>query len=424
MRKPLRDKGGKSAVSKPAFFPAPVQGWYVGANLADAPAGTAYLLENAFPQLDHLRIRGGSSSFATGLGSPVRSLFTWVGGANSKMFAAAGGKIYDASNAGAVGAAAISGQTSDYWESVQFSPTGSTSRVLIVNGVDAPQNFDGATWSTAPAITGMAGVPAFASSFKSRLFLSASNSLNLYYLGLAAIGGAATLFEMGGIFKLGGSILCHGTWAIDASSGVYESFVVVTTEGEVAMLTGDGPSNWVVSGTYKVSRPLGKRCLMKAGGDLAIMTEDGIVPLSKVQQLDQVALQNVAVTKPIAPHWRDTVVSRTGLQGWQITIWPLQSMGIIAVPSTSADVNFQYVANVRTGAWARYTGWDGLCFCVYGNNLYFGTSGGVVMQGEVLGSDNGSAYTMTVFPSYTDLSAPGYRKQVKMARALVQCPTR
>jgi hypothetical protein len=75
---------------------------------------------------------------------------------------------------------------------------------------------------------------------------------------------------------------------------------------------GDTATPWKLSGLYKISKPLGKRCLMKAGGDLAIMTEDGIVPMSKVTSLDQVALQNAAVTAPIAPAWRDAVLGPSG----------------------------------------------------------------------------------------------------------------
>src|SRR5258708_25671776 len=37
---------------------------------------------------------------------------------------------------------------------------------------------------------------------------------------------------------------------------------------------------WTLKGLYKISKPLGRRCILKAGGDIAIMTEDGIVPMS------------------------------------------------------------------------------------------------------------------------------------------------
>jgi hypothetical protein len=115
----------------------------------------------------------------------VDSLLVWVGPAGSKMFAAGNGSIWDVTTPGAVGAAAISGQTSDYWEAVQFSPTGDTSRVLIVNGLDAPQNYDGSVWATAPAITGLSAQPSFAWAYKNRIYVIENNTLNVWYLGLS-----------------------------------------------------------------------------------------------------------------------------------------------------------------------------------------------------------------------------------------------
>jgi hypothetical protein len=142
--------------------------------------------------------------------------------------------------------------------------------------------------------------------------------------------------------------------------------------------------------------------------------------MSKVMTLDQIALQNEAVTKPIAPAWRDAVIARQGMSGWQITTWPLQSMGIITLPKTNAGDRTQFVANVRTGAWARYLGWDANCFAVYNNALYYGTSDGRVMQAETGGQDDGANYTWTVFPSYSHLGTPALTKHVKMVRPRIK----
>ena len=76
-------------MSRTKFLPAPTKGWYVGANLADAPEGTAYILDNAFPQLDYVRMRGGSVSYATGMASAnVSTLIPYNAAASSKFFAA------------------------------------------------------------------------------------------------------------------------------------------------------------------------------------------------------------------------------------------------------------------------------------------------------------------------------------------------
>lgn len=406
-------------VAKPYQLPAPTKGWVVGTNIADAPEGSCYLLENAFPQLNYVRVRGGSAAWATGMGAhAVRTLMPWYSGASSKLFAVANGNIYDATSTGAVGAAVLSGLGSSYLNYVQFQGLGS-SHLFAVNGVDTPKQWNGTAWVT-PAITGT-GTAVFShvTTFKNRLFFVEANSLNIWYLATNAVAGAATVFPMQGVFRFGGSILCTGSWAIDSTSGIYDSFIVVTTEGEVAMYDGSDPASWSLKGTYKISRPLGVNCMSKAGGDVMIMTEDGIVPMSKVQTLDQIALQNVAVTQPIQPEWIKSVIDRTGYTGWQVTLWSLQSMAIINLPKVNSADKTQFVVNARTGAWARYVGWDANCFAVFNNKLFYGSSDGRVMQAEVGSADDGANYTATIFPSFTSLGGGVNHKQLRMVHPYI-----
>jgi hypothetical protein len=425
MLKPLRSKAAARApVSEPAFLPAPTKGWYVGANLADAPAGTAYVLDNAFPQLDYIRMRRGSAAYATGMTSAaVSALMPYTSGSASKLFAVCSGSIFDVSSAGAVGAAAVTGlNSSATFEYVQFTNT-ATTWLMAVNGVDAAQLYNGSAWVTAPAITGLTGGNlAQVWVCKNRVYGVQTSSLSAWYLGLSSLGGAATQLDLSGIFKYGGSLLCGTEWAISSNSGLYQVNVFITTEGEVAIYDGlfPGDTSWAIKGLYKISKPLGRRCFIRAGGDLAIMTEDGIIPMSQVMTLDQIALQNKAITAPIAPAWRRAVLDRTGQTGWQLLLWPLESMGIVNLPKSNAGDRTQFIANARTGAWARYQGWDANCFAVYNNNLYYGTSDGRVMQAETGGQDDGGNYTMTIFPSYNSLKAAASRKFVKMVRPRVQ----
>lgn len=429
MRSALRQKSsnGKTnrlPTSKATFLPAPTKGWYVGDNLATPPKGTAYVLNNAFPQLDYVRMRGGSLAYATGMANAsVNTLIPYVSASSSKFFAVCNGSIFDVSSAGPVGAAAVTGlNSSAYMEYMQFTNTGAT-WIIAVNGVDAAQLYNGSAWVTAPAITGLSGGNlAFVWPFKNRIYGVQAASLSAWYLGVNSIGGAATQFDLSGIFKYGGYLLCGTSWAISSNSGLYEVCVFITSEGEVAIYDGLNPADtaWTLKGLYKIAKPLGRRSILKAGGDIAIMTEDGIIPMSSAMSLDQIALQNVAVTKPIAPAWRDAVVARQGLPGWQITTWPLQSMGIINLPKTSAGDATQFIANVRTGAWAKYLGWDANCFSVYNNALYYGSSDGRVMQAETGGQDDGKNYTWTVFPSYTDLGSPANTKHIKLIRPRMQ----
>lgn len=493
---PLRAKSTQKAqIAKLASLPAPTSGWYVGDNMAQPPPKTAVILDNAFPQLDYVRVRGGSQQWSNGLGGSVTTLLTWTNGVNSHMFAVSNGNLYDVSAPGLITTGPeISGLASSYLVSCQFEGYNGTYLVAVTGG-DPVHIYDGTGWdrtisdtgtltngsdvvtgltSTSQMQVGMAlsgtGIPAnttiasvdtstqitmsapatasgahpltfyvnapitgysgvgfsYVWSYKGRLYFVDGQTMNAYYLGLASIGGPATLYPLGAFFKWGGYIIAGATWAIDSTAGAFLSNVFISSEGEVLMFGGDYPeaANWTQAGQYKISRPLGNRCLMQAGGDLLIMTEDGIVAMSQVMTLDQVALENVAATKPIQPAWRNAVIARQGSPGWQITPWPLQSMAIVNLPKQSTTDFTQYVSNSRTGAWCRYLGWDANCWAVFDDNLFYGDSQGAVWQAETGGSDAGAFnYTTTIMMAFSALGAPAVVKQIKLVRPYVQAAT-
>jgi hypothetical protein len=144
-------------------------------------------------------------------------------------------------------------------------------------------------------------------------------SLDAWYLPGSAIGGAISKYPMAPIFKRGGQLIAGGTWSIQLAGGLQFANVFITDQGEVAIFSGTTPAlSWTQQGVYQVSPVLGGRPLLQAGGDLAIMTTDGITAISQVQTTDEIALQNTAVTIAIGPAWKDAVQARLGQVGWQI----------------------------------------------------------------------------------------------------------
>jgi hypothetical protein len=426
----------RSQISQSRTIVAPIKGWYVGSPLALAPDQTAVLLENAFPEIDFVRARGGAAPFATGMPvAPVNTLMPYRAAGGYKMFAACNGGIYDVSNTGPVGAPLVTGlNPSAPFSYIQFSATGQQT-LLAANGVDPVQLYNGTSWGTAPAITGLTGSPLnYLWIFQSNIWALQPGSLDAWYLPGSTIGGPISKFPMTPLFKRGGQLIAGGTWSIQTTGGLQFANIFVTDQGEVAIFSGTTPAlSWTLQGVYQISPPLGRRCLLQAGGDLAIMTTDGITAISQVQTTDQIALQNTSVTIAIGPAWKDAVQARLGLTGWQILEWPLKTMVIVNMPQTNSSVNTQFVGNGRTGAWCRYAGWNAQCFEVGGTNLdqlLYGTSDGRVMQGESGGFDDGKPYTMTIFPSFTDMAKTDYgfpslsqsaeRKQTKMVRPRLQ----
>lgn len=237
--------------------------------------------------------------------------------------------------------------------------------------------------------------------FKRRLFFVEKNTLSVWYLPVDSVGGAAVELDLGPVFRKGGVITFGATWSLDSGSGLDDVCIFVTSLGEIAVYEGTDPSSastWSLVGVYDIAPPLNKHAYFKAGGDLAILTADGIIPVSAALKQDRAALQAAAISYPIEDAWK-TAVANTISTSFPIspTLWQQQSMLLIGVPEANATA---FVANARTGAWCRFTGWDVRCGVVSNEILFFGTNAGEVMQAEDGGNDNGVQYTGIYVPKF------------------------
>jgi hypothetical protein len=242
--------------------------------------------------------------------------------------------------------------------------------------------------------------------FKRRLFFVKKNSLSAFFLPVDSIGGAASEIPLGAVFRRGGTLLFGATWSLDSGSGLDDVCIFVSSLGEIAVYEGTDPSSastWALTGVYDIDAPLNKHAVFKAGGDLAILTSDGIIPVSEALRKDRAALQAVAVSYPIEDEWKSAVANATGSFPVTPTLWQSQAMLMIGVPGTEGVA---FVANARTGAWCRYTGWDVRCGAVASDLLFFGSDDGIVYKGESGGTDAGSAYVARYVPKFSDLGTP------------------
>lgn len=298
-------------------------------------------------------------------------------------------------------------------------------------GGEAQVNGD--YFSAAPGVTFPDGLSTADMSYvwvyKNRLWFAQKNSLNAWYLDqVDAIGGAATVFPLDGVLGRGGALLFGQGWSLEggAEGGLSEQNVFVSTEGEVATYQGIYPgeaATWSKVGIYRIGKPLGNRAFIRGGGDLAIATSVGLVPLSKAIQLDVTSLNVATVSYGIADAWFDATETRT-MEGWQAELWPEQKMAVIAPPTTQdAPDPVMFVSNSETGAWARFTGWNAKCMEVFEGVLFFGGAEGRVMIANVGGNDEDAAYTGVALPLYTDLGSPASLKVPTAGRAVVRATT-
>jgi hypothetical protein len=398
-------------LARTTSLPAPRRGWVRNENLAKHKPEGATVLENWFPTATGARVRRGSTKYATiGAGAAVGAIMSYLNGNLAKLFAANGSAIYDittVANANVSPAAAVSGLTSGDWSYVQFA-NASGVYLVCVNGADTRQIYDGSAWTTSPSITWSGAAFSHVWAWKQRLFFIEKGTLNAAYLAADALGGTATRLNLGGVFKLGGSLLFGATWSYEsAGSGLADACVFVTTEGEAAIYEGTDPSSastWALKGVYRIGRPLGKNASMKAGGDLAIATDIGLVALSSALTRDQAALNNGAVSYPIEEEWKKEAIQRRAQFSWSVALWPTQQMALVQMPTYSTLSAQCFVVNIQTGAWSLYSGWDTRCLGLFQDRMFFGTSTGTVIEAEVGGSDQGSIYVARYVGLFEDLS--------------------
>lgn len=414
MRAAIRKNISRRAVSRAASIPAPHGGWNTRDSVSDMPETDAIVLENWIPKADKVTLRSGYEEHVTGTGE-VETLMTWDGPTSNKMFGCAGGNIYDVTSAGAVGAAVVTGLANNRFQHVNFS-IASGDYLIAVNGADTVRAYNGTTWSE-PAITGVTYLSQV-NAHKKRLFFVEKDSLSFWYLGIEAIAGAATEFNLGSLCTMGGYLMAMATWSIDGGSGLDDMAVFITSQGETIIYQGDNPGDvnaWSLVGVFRLGRPIGRRCFVKLGSDLIVLTEDGFVPLSASLISDR--SKPIAISDKISPTVNSAFQNYGTLFGWQAVHFPKQGLLLFNIPSTGASV--QYVMNIVNGSWCKFTGMDAHCWAVLGGELYFG--GDTAVYAALTGtSDNGANIPAFIKPAFSYFRSRGRLKAFLMVRPVIE----
>lgn len=412
----------------PKPLPAPVGGLVTSQNIGAMEPGTAIVLSNWFPTRTGISVRGGNRKHATLGSDPVESLMNYVG-TSPAIFAGSGGNITDITSPvdpNTPPTPDVTGQTSNYYSFINFPLTGGN-RMPIANGTDPMQLYDGTTWqqvtdvSVPIAITGVdTSTIIHINAYRNRMYMVEGGSLNVWYLPVDSVGGAAERLSLAGVFTKGGVIQFTATWSSESGAASMQAYLVVmSSEGEAAVFTGAFPESddWALVNVYDISRPLGKNGWFRAGGDIVIATEMGMVPVSAARYKDPGALGMDAVSVKIEPTWKQAAQTRSTIP-WEILKWDDKDAFYVNTPVVGNLPTLTIVGNIKTGAISTYTGWDNRCFGLHNRQMYFGCNDGTVRLAEVGGSDNGMPYIAQTAFAWDHLGAPGWTKSVKQAQAI------
>lgn len=395
----------------------PVMGWNTVLPVDSMKPEWAVKLDNFFPQPGYVELRGGNIEHSdTTESDKIESLMAYhaLAAANDKLFAAVDTKIYDVTGAAS---SSVTGLTNARWQHINFT-TSAGKFLFIVNGADNARTFDGSAWAT-PAITVISSADAIhVASHKNRIWMVLKDSTKGAYLPVDSIAGAAATFEFGTFFTQGGYLNAIGTWTRDGGSGPDDYFVAISSRGQIAVFQGTDPASantWSHVGTYDVGAPIGRRCFLKVGADIAIVTVDGILPMSQVPGIERGAAARIALTANIQPTMNLAARNGAALFGWQLVSYPKGTMAILNVPITLGTFN-QYVMNTITGAWCRFTGMEAYCWENFKDRLFFGGGGGKVFEADVGAGDDGLAINAEMRTAFDYFGERGRQKQWKMCR--------
>ena len=256
--------------------------------------------------------------------------------------------------------------------------------------------------------------------FKNRLWFTQKDTMKIWYLDVTNLGGAATSIDFGGIARNGGYLQAMGTWTLDAGQGADDYAVFVSSMGEVMVYNGTDPSSpttWALKGVWQLGQVFARKCFFKWSGDLLLLTQDGLVPLSSALQSSRLD-PRINLTDKIYYAVSQAATDYYANFGWQINYFASENMLILNIPITNGVE--QYVMHTITKSWARFTGIEAYCWEVSGsNNMYFGGDGyvGLFYQGN---ADNGTNIQAACQQAYSYFDSPGQLKRFTMVRPILQ----
>lgn len=310
------------------------------------------------------------------------------------------------------------------YEAGSYKPYGRTTRLgmgsvttttFTDNGSVSPSGSPPATDSVSKNFIGVVN-------FKGRAIYWSTSFCGFWYAAPGAFQGQLNFFPLDLVFKNGGNVVNVITWSRDNGDGVDDIFAAISSTGEVLTYQGTDPGtalNWSMMGRFQIGRPLGVRGHGRLASTEIILTTDGFMSMDEAIVNQRTAEGNTFAGKIIRAAQNSALQYQANF-GWECFYYPRQGLFIVNVPVVSGGQTEQYIVNVNTGAWCRFTGWNFRTFCVFNDRLYGGSANGNLYLCDTgIGdatvaypyADNGTSVLRTCTTAYLPLN-PGGRFQL------------
>ena len=410
MQARLLNRGVKS---REITLPAPIKGLNKKDPISAMEMLYANEMDNYIPLDGKVELRPGYRLYSTfSGGAKVKTLAAYRYPNYDRFFAFHDTKMYDITNPNEPVDMGISLSTS-YCQTVQYK-----NYLYVLNGLDTPKvfyidsngdehiddwGFSGGNLQATRIIAGAVS--------KEFLWFVEKGSLRVWYVAQAGnISGTLYSFDLAQISKWGGELVAVANWTIDGGTGIDDLTAFITSEGEVLVYAGTNPndaSKWSLKGSYKISKPIGYRCVLPYQGDMVIICQDGYFPFAKALAAANAGDSLLAFSDNI----RGLVIDRTSKnkdkEGWQGIIYNKKGYGIFNVPT--GEQFEQHVINISTGAWCRFTNINACCWCLFDDKIYFGAQDAVYRFDDGH-DDNGLEISGVVEQAFCDMGTPNLKR--------------
>lgn len=440
--------GSRPQEAETFSIPPPIGGWNARDSLADMAVDDAVVIKNFYPATTSVNVRNGYNFYVAGLTGYVDTLLAY-GGPTEQFFAAtSAGNIYDITQQdsfltdqngnyivteagvqilvkGSSLTTSLTGLSNGRLQYINITTAGG-SYIRTVNGVDKSRVYDGTAWHKdgdgAPYdITGVDSASlSNINLHKNRIWFTQNSTLKAWYLPTNALGGAAVSFDLSAIAQRGGYLMAMSTWTIDGGYGIDDLAVWVTSNGEVIVYRGTDPSSastWALVGVWRIGSPVGRRCMYKWSGDLLIITQDGVFPMSLALQSSRTDAR-AAITNKIQYAVSNAVTNYGTNFGWQLIYFANGNQLYLNIPVLETQQQEQYVMNTITKSWCRFTGWNASCWEIFQDQIYFGTFEGVnkAWSGQI---DGATAISTECVQAFSELGRKGLQKRATMFQPIL-----
>jgi hypothetical protein len=272
-------------------------------------------------------------------------------------------------------------------------------------------------------------------SWKGRLLFTEVDNSRGWYLTPGAISGTGASkpvsIDFGSRFVAGGFLKMITTWTVDGGASIDDYLVVLGSGGDVVIWDGISPAdaNFQIKGQWFLGEfPRGRRVADTFGGDLLILSANGIIPLSQLVQGLQ-DTNEAYTTRKVQGLVRERVKAQGRDWGWSVTFHPSYSNVVVNLPYDIETKRYsQLVFNTTQQAWMVQDGIPSLSWAPWQGKEFIGTNDGRVLQwtgpfDTVPDSLNSSTYIQQaivfyLLTSFQDLGAPGKWKRLQFIRPI------